>query len=318
MSGPAGEGAGGAGAPPRVTVVIATYNRSETLALAVRSALAQDLADLEVRVVGDGCTDDSEAVVRALGDPRVHWHDLAANSGSQAAPNDAGLARARGRYVAYLGHDDLWLPWHLSTLVQRLEETEADCVSAVAAVLGPDGVRAPTAVLRLAQGDVAYAGPPTCCLHRRDVAIAAGGWPDPDRIPSAVDNAFWNRLHAHGARFALAPRLTALKFPSLLFRGAYATHDADVQRAWWARIRDDAAGAEHALLTALAVAAARERSRLVPYEPLALGRALAGLAARACARRLPALWDAGPIVRLRVWRFQRVRRNVRRVRGLPA
>lgn len=318
MTGRAGEPDGGGAPPPAVTVVIATYNRSETLALALRSVLAQDLADFEVRVVGDGCTDDSEAVVRALGDPRVHWHGRAEHTGSQARPNDEGLARARGRHVAYLGHDDLWLPWHLSTLVRRLEETGADCASALAALIGPDGVRFPSAVIPLRGGGADwYAGPPSCCMHRRAVALDAGGWPDPDRIATAVDNAFWNRLHAHGARFALAPRLTTLKFPSLMFRTSYATHDASAQASWWARVQADPAAAEHELLTALAVAATFERPTIVPREVPALGRALVVVAARACVRRLPGLWNSGPLVRLRVWRYQRLRRAIRRRRGLP-
>jgi len=45
---------------PRVSVVISTYNRADIVPYAIRSALLSDMADLEVIVVGDGCTDSTE------------------------------------------------------------------------------------------------------------------------------------------------------------------------------------------------------------------------------------------------------------------
>src|SRR6476469_8584395 len=103
--------------PPRITVIMATYNWSSVLPYSIGSALDQTFTDFELLVIGDGCTDESADVVRAIDDPRVHWHNLAENAGHQAAPNNDGLRRARGTLVAYLGHDDIWLPHHLETLV---------------------------------------------------------------------------------------------------------------------------------------------------------------------------------------------------------
>ena len=96
-------------APPLVTVIIATYNWSSVLPFAVGSALGQTFRNLEVLVVGDGCTDDSEAVVTAIDDPRLRWINLPENTGHQSGPNNEGLRQARGQLIAYLGHDDLWL-----------------------------------------------------------------------------------------------------------------------------------------------------------------------------------------------------------------
>src|SRR5689334_5131336 len=111
---------------PRVSVIIATFNQSRALRCAIRSVLWQTLQDFELLVVGDACTDDSEQVVTSFDDPRVRWHNLAENSGNQPAPNNKGLELARGDYIAYLGHDDLWYPTHLETLVSRLETAGAD------------------------------------------------------------------------------------------------------------------------------------------------------------------------------------------------
>ena len=95
---------------PRVTVVMATYNWAPVLPYSIASVLDQDFADFELLVVGDACTDESAEVVAAIDDPRVQWHDLATNHGHQWAPNNEGMRRARGDMVAYLGHDDIWLP----------------------------------------------------------------------------------------------------------------------------------------------------------------------------------------------------------------
>lgn len=112
--------------PPRVSVIITTYNWSSVLPYSIGSVLRQTMADFEVLVVGDGCTDDSERVIAAIGDPRVRWINLPANTKHQSGPNNEGLHQARGEFIAYLGHDDLWLPHHLAVMVGALDATGSD------------------------------------------------------------------------------------------------------------------------------------------------------------------------------------------------
>jgi glycosyltransferase involved in cell wall biosynthesis len=57
--------------PPRVSVIIATYNWSSVLLYSIGSVLGQTMGDFELLVAGDGCTDDSEQVVSSIADPRV-------------------------------------------------------------------------------------------------------------------------------------------------------------------------------------------------------------------------------------------------------
>jgi teichuronic acid biosynthesis glycosyltransferase TuaG len=99
------------GNSPLVSVIIPTFNSSRTLKWSLESVLRQDMSDLDVWVVGDGCTDDSAVVVDSFGDPRVHWINLPVNSGTPSKPRDEGLRHAHGRLIACLGHDDLWFPW---------------------------------------------------------------------------------------------------------------------------------------------------------------------------------------------------------------
>ena len=83
--------------PPRVTVVIATYNWSSVLSHAIASVLDQTLSDFEVLVVGDGCTDDSADVVESFRDPRVLWNNLPLNSGQSTARRVVSRRTARTR-----------------------------------------------------------------------------------------------------------------------------------------------------------------------------------------------------------------------------
>src|SRR5215470_8388474 len=105
--------------PPRVSVLLPTYNRAHYLAEAIQSALDQTYADLEVVVVDDGSTDNSAELVRRFADPRVRLFRQE-NRGISAALNTAFRA-ARGRYIAILNSDGRWLPELLAEEVAVLE-----------------------------------------------------------------------------------------------------------------------------------------------------------------------------------------------------
>jgi len=98
-----------------VSVVIPTYNRAEFIERALCSVLSQSYSDLEVIVVDDASTDDTQKKVRALQqtDHRIHYfaHDI--NRGAQAARN-TGIQEAQGKYIAFLDSDNEWLPQKLN------------------------------------------------------------------------------------------------------------------------------------------------------------------------------------------------------------
>jgi glycosyltransferase involved in cell wall biosynthesis len=118
------------GAEPLVSVVIATHNRPLALRQAINSVIGQTLQDWELIVVGDGCRPDTPAAVAEFHDPRISYIDLPVNFGEQSGPNNLGMARARGRYIAFLNHDDLWFPDHLAALTGWIEASGADIATA--------------------------------------------------------------------------------------------------------------------------------------------------------------------------------------------
>ncbi|MFN8476083.1 MAG: glycosyltransferase [Anaerolineae bacterium] len=102
------------GRPPRVSVVIPTYNRADLVGEAMQSVLCQTFSDLELVVVDDGSTDDTPGVLARIADPRIRVISQA-NQGISGALN-AGMRAARGEYVIMLGSDDRFLPQCLARL----------------------------------------------------------------------------------------------------------------------------------------------------------------------------------------------------------
>ena len=92
---------------PEVTVAIPVYNGGRTIGAALQSVFEQTYTNYEVIVVDDGSTDDTAVQVTKWAD-RVRYQRQP-NSGPASARN-AALRSARGRYVAFLDADDVWLP----------------------------------------------------------------------------------------------------------------------------------------------------------------------------------------------------------------
>lgn len=242
--------------PPLVTVIIPTYNWSSVLPYSIGSALWQTFSDFEVLVVGDCCTDDSESVVEAVNDERVRWINLPANTGHQSGPNNEGLRQARGEFIAYLGHDDLWLPHHLACTVAALGAGADVAFGIVERIVPGESSRKPTpARLDYTPGDWL---PPTGVVHRRRVAESEGGWGDYRALTGAPEIDLWRRAYDGGYKFVFVPRLTALKFPASKRPGVYRETPHHEQAEWFERIRSEP-GLEAAELVGMLATAVKVR-----------------------------------------------------------
>lgn len=93
-----------------VSVVIPTYNRGAAIGATVESALSQDVSpeEVEIIIVDDGSTDDTLAFLQENygHNPRVRLFSIP--NGGVAKARNFGLEQARGEFIAYLDHDDLW------------------------------------------------------------------------------------------------------------------------------------------------------------------------------------------------------------------
>jgi Glycosyl transferase family 2 len=246
---------------PTFTVIIATYNWSAALKLALLSVLDQTDPDFEVLVVGDHCTDESEGMVSALGDARLNWVNLPQNCGSQWGPNNAGLRMAKGKYIAYLGHDDLWYPTHLQVARATFDRTGADVIAAATLLYGPpeSGIRAVTGFWPNNQFTPIQFFPPSSLLHRPEVAHRIGGWVGPTEARAAVDYDFLVRCHESGASFATTGEVSVFKFNAAWRRNAYGTRDVAEQAHCLAAMRRDSQAYRSRELTGALRAATEDR-----------------------------------------------------------
>ncbi len=110
-----------------ISVIIPTYNRATTLLAAAQSVLGQSYKDLELIIVDDGSTDDTENVVKSLRDERVRYIYLKNNQGACAARN-RGIKEAQGEYIAFQDSDDFWHSNKLETELEFLYRENADVV----------------------------------------------------------------------------------------------------------------------------------------------------------------------------------------------
>jgi glycosyltransferase involved in cell wall biosynthesis len=107
-----------------VSVVIPIYNKGKYVHRALSSVLSQTHPFFEIIVVDDGSTDNGTEKVLEFDDPRILLIKQE-NKGPGAARN-AGLVRARGKYVAFLDADDEWLPSFLEIGIKWLEDSKAN------------------------------------------------------------------------------------------------------------------------------------------------------------------------------------------------
>lgn len=95
---------------PKVTILLATYNRSRFLDATMESIVGQSVRDWELIVADDGSTDDTPKVVREWQEkePRIVYVRNAVNQGISKNYNQ-GLRLAKGEYIAMIDDDDPWI-----------------------------------------------------------------------------------------------------------------------------------------------------------------------------------------------------------------
>jgi len=114
-------------AKPIVSVILTTYNRPQFLKRAVESVLNQTFKEFELIVVDD-CSDIPPNINLPAGEDRVIPIRLPYNTGFWIRPRNVGLMVARGKYIAYLDDDNVYLPNHLQALYDAITSGDYDVV----------------------------------------------------------------------------------------------------------------------------------------------------------------------------------------------
>ncbi|MDL2717731.1 MAG: glycosyltransferase [Acidobacteriota bacterium] len=226
---------------PRVSVLLRTKDRPGFLAEALGSLGRQTYSDFETVVVNDGGPISPAVLEPAPG--RALRIVVPPAPGGRTRALNAGLAAARGTYVAYLDDDDLYLPEHLDTLVRFLDGSDEykaayTSVRQMEQVLGNDGRyrdgreltvygRPFDAARLLYKNDIPLIG----LAHRRALAEEIGGFDE--SFDQFEDWDFLIRLSAH-TRFHHLPFVTAvyrLRSDASNITAAQPWHSGDAQTA---------------------------------------------------------------------------------------
>jgi glycosyltransferase involved in cell wall biosynthesis len=184
---------------PAVSIVIPTYNRAALISESITSVLRQSYSNFEVIVVDDGSTDATADVVNAFSDKRLIFLRQE-NKGRSAARNRA-ITCARGRYIAFLDSDDIYLEDKLERQIAYMEShpdvgmtyTSALCIDASGDLL-PRKYEA--TVSGNIQEDIAFYIPVTITLPtvmvRREVFDTVGGFDE--AMCRFEDTDMWRRI----------------------------------------------------------------------------------------------------------------------------
>ena len=136
---------------PKVSVIIATYNRVELLSSSIKSVLNQTFEDFELIISDDSSTDNTKEYVEGLTDKRIIYINNETNRGVSATRNNA-LKSSTGNYIAFLDDDDEWLPEKLSLQIDKIEKSPSKVGAVYTGVMYFD----------MELGEVSYVSRPCC------------------------------------------------------------------------------------------------------------------------------------------------------------
>ncbi len=107
-----------------VSVVMPSYNTAKYISQSIDSVLAQTYSEWELIIVDDCSTDNTDEIVaKYLSDSRIKYLKNDTNSGAAVSRNRA-LREAKGKWIAFLDSDDLWLPEKLEKQISFMVKND--------------------------------------------------------------------------------------------------------------------------------------------------------------------------------------------------
>lgn len=255
-----------------VSVVIPAYKARNFLRESLASVAAQDYPNLEVWVIDDKSPEPIEDIVSGYRQnpeaPLLEVIRHEENQGLGAARN-TGIRAARGEFVAFLDHDDLWAPGHVSSVMAALQENQAD-LGLCTVMLFNEAPENPLGLWGPPGGSIAAQLPfrlfesnfitPSSVIASKGLLDRLGGFSTDPRVHMCEDLDLWLRALSAGARFAHAKNVTVhyRKHPSaatsrqgyMAYQAAYvrALHQRQIKGSWLRKRAIVAAGWWRALV----------------------------------------------------------------------
>lgn len=113
-----------------ISIVTPCYNANSTISNTIDSVRSQTYQNWEILIIDDCSQDKSAEIIKqyAAQDARIHYFKTDKPSGSPAVPRNIGIENAKGKYIAFLDSDDIWMPDKLQREVYFLEQNGYDLV----------------------------------------------------------------------------------------------------------------------------------------------------------------------------------------------
>ena len=126
--------------PPKVSVIIPTYNNANSIERAIDSILEQTYTDYEIIVVDDGSTDNTQQILKPYRDRRQIRYSMFQHNQGGAIARNRGVEMARGKLITFLDGDDWYLPNKLEAQVSYLHtHTDVSAVNSGFYIVGKEG-----------------------------------------------------------------------------------------------------------------------------------------------------------------------------------
>jgi len=196
-----------------ISVIMPAYNSEKYIAASIESVLAQTYLNWELLIVNDGSADKTEKIVKVYADKDFRIKYFYQQNAGQGAARNLALANARGKYVAFLDSDDLWLPIKLEKQICYISESEADVIFSNGYIIHGDIIKAvgtldfaidnclifgDDAILRLISGNFIMI---LSVLVKRKCLDEVGGFNASRLIQNAEDYHLWLKLAANNNKF---------------------------------------------------------------------------------------------------------------------
>jgi glycosyltransferase involved in cell wall biosynthesis len=203
--------------PPLVSVILPTFDRWPMIGEAVESVLSQNFNGFELIVVDDGSTDETVSGLARFG-PRLAIVSTERKGVSSA--RNTGVSRSRGRYIAFLDSDDLWLPDKLARQTAFMDVHPDVQICQTEEIWIRHGVRVnPKTVHRKPSGDIFLRSldlclvSPSAVMMTRSLFDRIGGFDE--SFPVCEDYDLWLRL-------AIEQRIPLIAEALVIKRGGHA------------------------------------------------------------------------------------------------
>jgi len=198
---------------PIVSIIVPLYNCERFIAQTIESVIQQTVQSFELLVIDDGSTDGSRQIVNeyAMQDERVKY-SYQENAGVSVARN-RGFKKSKGRFVAFLDSDDVWLPDNLSLKLKKFEDDDIGLVHSDGLLIDEEAKRSETILSgmegRVLEAMLLWDGTqipgPSSVLIRRDVLEAVGLFDE--NLSTAADKDLFIRI-ASQYRIGRLPEVT--------------------------------------------------------------------------------------------------------------